>query len=143
MYAKAGRRCMNPLTRFTIKGKMILLIVLPFLALLYFTGNELIHHFEFQEKVTRVKELVHLSESLSRLLHETQKERGASAGYVGSHGKKFVTILPKQRQETDRCLKEYRQTLAQIDLNLYPPELRKRWKNSTAIWLDSPKSEKK
>ncbi len=115
---------MNPLTRFTIKGKMLFLIVLPILALLYFTGNELIQHFKFEEKITKIKELVHLSESLSRLVHETQKERGASAGFVASHGKKFVSILPKQRKATDQRIKEYRQMLSKIDLKKFPPELK-------------------
>ena len=134
---------MNPLSRLTIKGKMLLLIALPFLALVYFTGTELVHHFEFKEKVTKVKELVYLSESLSRLVHETQKERGASAGYVGSQGKKFVTILPKQREETDRRLKEYRQTLAQIDLEQYPDELRKKVEKLNSYLARLPEIRKK
>ncbi|WP_457597390.1 methyl-accepting chemotaxis protein [Hydrogenimonas sp.] len=117
---------MNPLSRLTIKGKMILLIVLPFLALVYFTGTELVKHFEFEEKVQKVKELVHLSESLSRLVHETQKERGASAGYTGSRGKKFVTKLPAQRKLTDKRLAEYERTLAATDLSQFPPELKER-----------------
>ncbi|WP_300368231.1 methyl-accepting chemotaxis protein [Hydrogenimonas sp.] len=117
---------MNPLSRLTIKGKMILLIVLPILALFYFTGSELKKHFEFSEKVDRVKELVHLSESLSRLVHETQKERGASAGFTGSKGKKFVTKLPEQRKLTDVRIREYKKTLADIDLSRFPQELKEK-----------------
>ena len=116
----------NPLSKLTIKGKMILLIVLPILALLYFTLTELNKHFEFTHKVEQVRQLVHLSESLSRLVHETQKERGASAGYTGSHGKKFVTKLPEQRKLTDVRLREYRETLRGIDLSQYPPELKEK-----------------
>jgi methyl-accepting chemotaxis protein len=115
---------MNPLSRLTIKGKMILLIVLPILALIYFTGTELKKHFEFEAKVEQVRELVHLSESLSRLVHETQKERGASAGFTGSKGKKFVTKLPEQRRLTDERIREYKETLATIDLSRFPPELK-------------------
>ena len=115
---------MNPMSRLTIKGKMILLIVLPILALLYFTGSELKKHFDFTEKVDRVKELVYLSESLSRLVHETQKERGASAGFTGSRGRKFVTKLPEQRKLTDKRIQEYRQTLSTIDLKRFPATLK-------------------
>ncbi|OQX73252.1 MAG: chemotaxis protein [Campylobacteraceae bacterium 4484_4] len=115
---------MNPMSRLTIKGKMILLIVLPILALLYFTGSELAKHFEFTQKVERVKELVHLSESLSRLVHETQKERGASAGFTGSKGRKFVTKLPEQRKLTDIRIREYKETLASIDLSHFSDALR-------------------
>ncbi len=117
---------MNPLSRLTIKGKMLLLIVLPIFALLYYTGTDLKKHFEFTAKVEKVKQLVHLSESLSRLVHETQKERGASAGYTGSHGKKFVTKLPEQRKLTDKRLEEYRQVLAKIDFSKFPPDLKRK-----------------
>ncbi|WP_457598518.1 methyl-accepting chemotaxis protein [Hydrogenimonas sp.] len=105
---------------------MLLLIALPTLALLYYTGTDLKKHFEFTAKVEKVRQLVHLSESLSRLVHETQKERGASAGYTGSHGKKFVTKLPAQRKLTDERLKEYRQTLARIDFSEFPPDLKRK-----------------
>jgi methyl-accepting chemotaxis protein len=60
------------------------------------------------------------------LLHETQKERGASAGFVGSRGKKFKTILPKQRELTDKRLKEFKQTLKNINLNQFDKTLKNR-----------------
>ena len=117
---------MNPLSRLTIRGKMLLLVVLPTIALFYYTVTDLQEHFEFKQKVEKVKQLVKLSESLSRLVHETQKERGASAGYTGSHGKKFVEKLPAQRKLTDRRLKEYRQTLKKIDFSEFTPDLKER-----------------
>ena len=117
---------MNPLSRLTIKGKMLLLIVLPTIALIYYTGTDLKNHFDFTHKVEKVKQLVQLSESLSRLVHETQKERGASAGYTGSGGKKFAQKLPAQRKLTDQRLKEYRQTLSTIDFTEFPPDLKQK-----------------
>jgi len=102
---------MNPLSKLTIKGKMLLLIIVPTLALLYFTSGDLKEHFKFQDKVEKVKELVTLSEKLSQLIHETQKERGASAGFVGSKGKKFISKLPKQIKNTDIRIREYNQLL--------------------------------
>ncbi len=117
---------MNPLSRLTIKGKMLLLIVLPTIALLYYTGTDLKNHFDFTHKVEKVKQLVELSESLSRLVHETQKERGASAGYTGSRGKKFTQKLPAQRKLTDQRLEEYKKTLSKIDFAEFPPDLKRK-----------------
>lgn len=37
------------------------------------------------------------------LLHETQKERGMSAGYLGSEGQNFRSELAQQRQETEKA----------------------------------------
>ncbi len=116
---------MNPLSRLTIKGKMLLLVAIPIVALLYYTGMDLKEYFELKDKIEKVKQLVSLSESLSRLVHETQKERGASAGYTGSQGKKFVTKLPEQRKLTDKRLEEYRMTLSKIDFEEFPPSLKR------------------
>ncbi|WP_283949403.1 methyl-accepting chemotaxis protein [Sulfurimonas paralvinellae] len=49
----------------------------------------------------RTKSIVALSVKMSAVLHELQKERGASAGFLGSKGKKFSDILPQQQQTTD------------------------------------------
>jgi len=46
-------------------------------------------------------DVVELSVYLSNVLHELQKERGASAGYLGSKGQKFTEKLPQQRLLTD------------------------------------------
>ncbi len=117
---------MNPISRLTIKGKVLILVIIPTLALIYFTSREVSNHFAFQAKVEKVRTLVGLSESLSRLVHETQKERGASAGFVGSGGRKFVQILPGQRKETDSRLQAYRKQLLSIDFSMFPSILKER-----------------
>ena len=43
-----------------------------------------------------------LSHAVLSIVHEMQKERGASAGYVGSNGAKFAQSLRAQRSYT--CL---------------------------------------
>ena len=73
--------------------------------------------------ITQANELNVLSIKLSQLIHETQKERGASAGFLGSKGTKFTEILPKQRVLTNKkntLLTEYINTL---DLSSFPQEL--------------------
>ena len=57
----------------------------------------------YEEKVTieQSLELNSLSTALSALIHETQKERGMSAGYLGSKGEKFSSELLGQREFTD------------------------------------------
>ncbi len=48
--------------------------------------------------------VVELSVHLNNVLHELQKERGASAGFLGSKGKKFSSTLQQQRKLTDEKL---------------------------------------
>nr|WP_285903183.1 methyl-accepting chemotaxis protein [Alkalimarinus sediminis] len=45
-----------------------------------------------------------LTDKNSALVHELQKERGATAGFVGSNGEKFGSVLKEQRKATDEKL---------------------------------------
>ena len=56
-------------------------------------------------------------------MHESQKERGTSAGFIGSSGKKFADKLAPQRQLTDKEQKRYTEALEKIDLSRYPQSL--------------------
>jgi methyl-accepting chemotaxis protein len=74
--------------------------------------------------IDRAQDLNVMSQKLSLLIHETQKERGASAGFIGSNGKKFASILPSQRSETDKRYSELLSYINSVDLNLFSNELR-------------------
>ncbi len=50
--------------------------------------------------------LTQLATFNSALVHELQKERGASAGYIGSKGAKFANTLSTQRLATDRAFEQ-------------------------------------
>jgi len=75
--------------------------------------------------LNKTESLVYFSEKLSKYIHETQKERGASAGYIGSHGKKFALILDKQKKLTDERLNELKNFIKNFDFGKYPPVLRR------------------
>ncbi|MBQ4852581.1 methyl-accepting chemotaxis protein [Pseudoalteromonas sp. MMG012] len=49
-----------------------------------------------------------LSHAILGVVHESQKERGASAGLIASKGRKFKANLSQQRAATDRVIKELR-----------------------------------
>ena len=57
-----------------------------------------------------------LLNSISLLVHETQKERGMSAGYLGSSGKNFKSKLPSQRKLTDQRIAEFKKLLEILDI---------------------------
>jgi len=75
--------------------------------------------------IEQAEELSMLSQKLSLLIHETQKERGASAGFLGSKGTKFVAILPKQRVLTDKRKSELDSYIKRLELATYSQDLRK------------------
>jgi methyl-accepting chemotaxis protein len=107
----------------SIKFKLnfiLALVVTFFTIMMILTLKELN---DTKATLSQVEELNDFSQKLSLLIHETQKERGASAGYLGSKGKKFVKILPKQRDLTDKRYKEFQNYLQQLDTQNYPKEL--------------------
>jgi len=117
-------KMMNLINKISLRTKVLMIVLMSIIMVTYFTGKELIKHYEFVDQKEKLTELITLSESLSRLIHETQKERGASAGYLGSHGKKFKEILPKQRKLTDKRIQEYKQVVAKIDFKQFPSEFK-------------------
>lgn len=85
----------------SIRCKLSVLILLPLLGFICFSGNHLFD--TYQEKVTldEMKILTEAATVSALLVHELQKERGATAGFLGSKGEKFGDILAQQRQQTD------------------------------------------
>ncbi|WP_456480784.1 methyl-accepting chemotaxis protein [Nautilia sp.] len=107
----------------SLRNTMIIIVTLATVVISYYNIRDFMKSMEVEKNKKALEELVVLSKSLSALIHETQKERGASAGYIGSGGKKFKVILANQRRLTDEKIKEYKKTLKNIDLKNYPREL--------------------
>ncbi|MFK5938246.1 MAG: methyl-accepting chemotaxis protein [Sulfurimonas sp.] len=108
---------MNIKTKLNIITAMVLSFSLTIIAL---SINDALSQ---KATIQEVKELNILSQKLSLLIHETQKERGASAGFLGSKGTKFVDILPKQRLLTDDRNKKLDTYISSLDLADYSQEL--------------------
>ncbi|WP_373036519.1 nitrate- and nitrite sensing domain-containing protein [Sulfurimonas sp.] len=103
------------------KLNLIAVIVVSFaLIIIALTTNKAYHD---RSVISQAKELNILSQKLSLLIHETQKERGASAGYLGSKGTKFSDILPKQRVLTTKRNSELTTYTSTLDLSSFPKEL--------------------
>jgi len=59
---------------------------------------------------------------VGKLVHEVQKERGASSGFLGSKGAKFGSILQDQRAETDQAFGEFKALLKDFDMDAMTEE---------------------
>ncbi len=60
---------------------------------------------------TQVEANAFLVHKVLNLVHETQKERGISAGYIGSKGQLFKQDLSNQHKSSDNKLNELRKTI--------------------------------
>jgi methyl-accepting chemotaxis protein len=111
------------LSKLSIKKKLLLVSAIVAIIGMITIVMALLSMKEQNHKIDQLQQLVTLSTKISLLVHETQKERGASAGYVGSKGTKFTKKLPAQRKETDKRLKEYKRYVASLDKDALSPEI--------------------
>ncbi|MCD6191719.1 MAG: methyl-accepting chemotaxis protein [Sulfurimonas sp.] len=107
----------------TIKSKLNLVNVLVVVFSLIIILLTIFKASSERTIITQAKELNILSIKLSLLIHETQKERGASAGFLGSKGTKFTEILPKQRVLTTAKNSELTAYINTLDLSSFPQTL--------------------
>ncbi len=86
----------------TIKTKLILLVFISLISVVFLSYIQLSEEFVEYSKNKRLKGSVLLSVKISDLVHELQKERGRTAGFLGSKGKKFAQEIISQRKLTDQ-----------------------------------------
>ncbi|MGB1227218.1 MAG: methyl-accepting chemotaxis protein [Poseidonibacter sp.] len=94
------------LKKLSISNKIKLLTIIPLIFIMALAIDIFYISYSKKTQLDTVKQVVLLNTKISLLLHETQKERGASAGYLGSKGQKFKDTLEKQRKLTDNRIKE-------------------------------------
>ena len=105
-----------------INTKLGLIMGLPLLGMLVLSimvGSskwDLVHRLELTDSSAA------LNVKIGNLVHEMQKERGASAGFLGSKGVKFGSIMQGQRAETDRALNELKELTSNFDMSALTDE---------------------
>jgi methyl-accepting chemotaxis protein len=79
-----------------------LLVLLALVAgMLFFAGQQVWDKYQTTRNLAAVRLLASLAVDTSAVVHELQKERGLSAGFIGSKGSKFQGELEQQRKATD------------------------------------------
>lgn len=86
----------------SIRKKVTLALIFPVIALLFYSFSSSYRYYNVHSGMKQVKTMVHTSATISRLVHEIQKERGMTSGFIASGGTKFASELPAQRREVDR-----------------------------------------
>ena len=112
------------LARLSIKSKLLMLTAIIIIVGLLNVMMNVISANAKKSSIEKLESLTGLSTKIALLVHETQKERGASAGFLGSKGTKFVQKLPAQRVVTDTKLKEYKAYLSTISADDFSPQIR-------------------
>ncbi len=100
--------------------KIGLALAFPILGLLLFSGIAVLEQFHTSREMAKLERLASIGPNLGGLVHELQKERGASAGFISSKGgQSFASRVSAQRLTTDQALQNLQDTLRQLDATAY------------------------
>ncbi|MDI5922795.1 nitrate- and nitrite sensing domain-containing protein [Halomonas sp. LR5S13] len=103
------------LHRIPMGKKFLLTLLLPLLALAWFAVSGILDRQRLATNMVELESLTDLSRQAGNLVHELQRERGMSSGYIGSQGEAFGNRLSAQHNASDRAMNAYRQTLGSLD----------------------------
>lgn len=98
-----------------IKQKMSLIVLLPIVIILVLAGIKISILQERASDQSDITELMKVSVAANNLVHELQKERGASAGFTSSKGSKFADSVLKQRESTNAKREVLQATLTKMN----------------------------
>ncbi len=109
----------------TIKNKLIMILALPIISLVFLSSVISYERYKTSNGYNKLEDAVKLSTKITSLVHELQKERGMTAGYLGSKGVKFKDKIGSQRDLTNKKRKEFLKYLDSLDTKYYGTEYNK------------------
>ena len=124
------------LSKLSIKQKLILIMLIPLFVVILLAAKLAVDSFSASRNLQSLDNVVILSIKIGDLVHETQKERGMTAGFLGSNGEKFKTELPTQRVVVDEKLKELNAFLNTFNKDVYSLEFSQNLNNGLEKFQD-------
>lgn len=111
---------METLNNLSVRTKLLLLIIVPVIGLTFFSALRLNIALSVVHNAELVETMVSIASANNNLVHELQKERGASAGYLASKGNKFSDVLRRQHSSTDKAIDTRQSLLNDFDQSALP-----------------------
>jgi methyl-accepting chemotaxis protein len=106
-----------------IRSRILLTFVLPVLGLLWFSGMAVLDKRSALANLDALRQLTMVATEISTLVHELQKERGATGVFVGSQGVQFGDEMRRQRLAVDVPLRQLQEQVAATDPKILGPAL--------------------
>ncbi len=98
-----------------ISTRIAIAVTIPIVGLLALAAIQIADAMRRSNDMAQLGELGRLAPVISEVVHELQKERGMSAGFIGSGGVAFAQDLPTQRSQTDERQAQLAEALASFD----------------------------
>lgn len=106
-----------------LSGNLAILTLIGPIILIIFVGISLINAVSTRILLSEVSERTLILQLSNNLVHEMQKERGISAGYLGSEGQLFSSELKNQRRLLDSAYSALKQGITQISSDAVDSQL--------------------
>ena len=85
-----------------LKKQLIILALIPALIVGGFMSTLLFHEFEDKKHADQIRDIADYVVVASQVIHQLQRERVASVGYIASNGDRMIGMMEKQRRLTDK-----------------------------------------
>ena len=110
--------------KISIINKIRFLATIPILGLLFFSLSSVFTNYKVQEDTKQFEKLANLSGAISLFVHESQKERGRTAVFLGSRGKSGQSELTVQRSQTASKINELKIQIKSLSSDKLPPDFK-------------------
>lgn len=107
-----------------ITSKLALIVAFPIFGLICFTVIITLEKQNIVNEMNILQDLTHFVVKSSALIHELQKERGLSAGFLGNPENKFALLLQQQRLNTDHAITTLQDFLKNFNFKTFQSELK-------------------
>ena len=99
----------------SLRTKIAAMLIVPIAGMLYFAQGQLRDTWSIARETSQLEQLAKFAGLSGNLVHQLQKERGFTAGYIGSKGARFASELAAQKSSTDSALNNMKEFLADFD----------------------------
>lgn len=116
---------MTSFKNLSLKSKLGIMVAAPLLLASYFIISSLISYNSHVSEMSKAQNLSEVVIAASQVVHELQKERGASAVYMTSKGQKFKPELQTQRRNSNQAIANYSTYASKLNKNDYNEKLQR------------------
>lgn len=105
------------LTNLPIRQKFAVIIIPLIVIILAFDYLQVRYHYLDYSDSVRLNKAITVGIEINHVVHEIQKERSISSGFLANEGESFGVKLSKQRQRTDSTLQKYYDEISSGELD--------------------------
>jgi len=106
----------------TLIWQIIIISGIPLLAIIFFASSLIKNEYTAYSDTSKLQSALAISFGATDLVHELQKERGLTAGYIGSKGVKFKSKILEQQKITDKKIEHLKTIYQNSNLKLFTKE---------------------